>query len=343
MNNMIGNTPLLKIRYKFKGEERILFAKAEFYNLTGSIKDRMAKHIIEESYKDGTLQRGMPIIEATSGNTGIAFSALGAMYEHPVHIFMPDWMTSERKQMIRKYGATLHEVSHAQGGFEGSVVLADQLAKEINGFRPQQFYNPYNLDAHFKTTGLEICSQLDKLGVVPDGFVAGVGTGGTIMGVGKRLHVKYPHVKLFPVEPYKAPAMSKGVCGGDHRIQGIGDGFIPELVQLDKLDDVLVIHDGDAILMAQLLAKKLGLGVGVSSGANFLAAVEVQNRYGKDFNTITVFSDDSKKYLSSDLTKKEPVQSDYYTPFVELIDMDGECICNKRIETGTCVKLYQNE
>ncbi len=343
MNNMIGNTPLLSIKYKYKGEERILYAKAEFYNLTGSIKDRMAQHIIIESYKDGTLRRGMPIIEATSGNTGIAFSALGAIHEHPVHIFMPEWMSLERKQMIRKYGATLHEVTQEQGGFEGSVELADKLAEEIGGFRPQQFYNPYNEDAHFKTTGLEICTQLDKLGVVPDGFVAGVGTGGTIMGVGKRLHIKYPHVKLFPVEPHKAPAMSKGVCGGEHRIQGIGDGFVPQLVKMDRLDDVIVVHDGDSVLMAQLLAKKLGLGVGISSGANFIAAVEAQNKYGKDFNVVTVFSDDSKKYLSGDLTKKEPIQNDYYTPHIELLEMDGECICDSRINTGTCVKLYNQK
>lgn len=340
MNNMIGNTPLLTIKYKYKGQERTLYAKAEFYNLTGSIKDRMAKHIIEESYKDGTLRRGMPIVEATSGNTGISFSALGALYEHPVHIFMPEWMTDERKHMIRKYGATLHEVTREQGGFEGSVQLADQFAKEINGFRPQQFMNPYNEDAHFQTTGLEICTQLDKLGVRPHAFVCGVGTGGTIMGVGKRLHRRYPDVKLCPVEPVKAPAMSEGLCGGEHRIQGIGDGFIPDLVQLDRLDDVLVVHDGDAVLMAQLLAKKLGLGVGISSGANFIASVMAQELYGPDSNIVTVFSDDSKKYLSSDLTKIEPVQKDYLSPHIELLNMDGECICDTRIMNGTCIKVY---
>ncbi len=339
MKNMIGNTPLLEIKYRYKGEERTIFAKAEFYNLTGSIKDRMAKHIIEESYKDGTLRRNMPIIEATSGNTGIAFSALGAMYEHPVHIFMPDWMTSERKSMIKKYGATLHEVSHEQGGFEGSVELADKLAEEIGGFRPQQFYNPYNEGAHYRTTGLEICTQLDKLEIRPDGFIAGVGTGGTIMGVGKRLKKRYPHVKLFPLEPHKAPAMSTGQKGGEHRIQGIGDGFVPELVNMKRLDEVLVVHDGDAVLMAQLLAKKLGLGVGISSGANFIGAVMTQNKYGKDFNAVTVFSDDSKKYLTSDLLNKEPIKEGYLSPDIELIEMDGTCVCDTRIVNGTCIKF----
>ncbi len=337
MNNMIGNTPLLEIHYSYKGEERVIYAKAEFFNLTGSIKDRMARHIIEESYKDGSLKPGMPIIEATSGNTGIAFSALGALYEHPVHIFMPDWMTSERKNMIKKFGATLHNVTKEQGGFEGSVVLADKLASEINGFRPQQFFNPYNEDAHFYTTGLEICTQLDILGVIPDGFVAGIGTGGTIMGVGKRLRIKYPHIKVFPLEPFKSQSITKGDKGVQHRIQGIGDGFVPELVKLDKLDDILVVHDGDAILMAKKLARQLGIGVGISSGANFIGAVMMQNKYGKDFNVVTVFSDDSKKYLTSDLLKKEPMLEEYYTKDIDLIGADGTCICDKRIKNGTCV------
>lgn len=339
MNNMIGNTPLLDIKYMYKGEERRIFAKAEFYNLTGSIKDRMGKHVIEESYKDGTLKREMPIIVATSGNTGISFSALGAMYKHPVHVFMPEWMTFERKSMIKKYGATLHEVSHEQGGFEGSVELADTLALEINGFRPQQFINKYNEDAHYKTTGLEICTQLDKLEIRPDAFVAGIGTGGTMMGVGKRLKKRYPHVKLLPLEPYKSAIMTTGKVISDHRIQGIGDGFIPELVDLSKLDDILVIHDGDAILMAQLLANKLGLGVGISSGANFLGAVMAQNMFGKDFNVITIFIDDSKKYLTSDLLKVEPIKDGYLTPDITLIEVDATCICDVRIINGTCIKF----
>lgn len=338
MKNMIGNTPLLEIKYKYLGEERVIYAKAEFYNLTGSIKDRMAKHIIEESYKDGTLKKGMPIIEATSGNTGISLSALGALYEHPVHIFMPDWMTLERKNMIRKYGATLHEVSREQGGFEGCITQADKLAEEINGFRPQQFFNPYNEDAHFTTTGLEICTQLDKLGITPNGFVAGVGTGGTIMGVRKRLKVKFPNVKVFPLEPNQSQSMSKGEKRSLHRIHGIGDGFVPELIKLDQLDEVIVVHDGDAILMAQLLARKLGLGVGISSGANFLGAVMIQNKYGKDFQIVTVFSDDSKKYLSSDLLNVEPIKEDYLTPNIQLVGMDGCCICDMRILEGTCLK-----
>lgn len=340
MHNMIGNTPLLILRYQYHGEERVIYAKAEFYNLTGSIKDRMAKHIIEESYKDGTLRRGMPIVEATSGNTGISFSALGAMNEHPVHIFMPEWMTNERKQMIKKYGAILHEVSHEQGGFEGAVALADAFALENNGFRPQQFRNEYNVDAHYKTTGLEICTQLKKIGIEPDGFVAGVGSGGTIMGVRKRLIQCHPHLKVFPLEPFESPILSKGLKGIDHRIHGIGDRFIPEILKTELLEKPVVVHDGDAILMSQMLAKKLGLGVGISSGANFLGAVMLQNTYGKDFKIVTVFSDDSKKYLSSDLTKEVSVESDFISPDIKLIDVDGECVCDTRIIQGTCYKEF---
>ncbi len=336
MNNMIGNTPLLIIKYKYKGEERVIYAKAEYYNLTGSIKDRIAKHIIFESYKDGTLTRAMPIVEATSGNTGIAFAALGAMYGHPVHIFMPEWMSNERKQLIKGYGAILHEVTLEQGGFAGCVALADAFAKEIGGFRPQQFINPYNVEAHYLTTGLEICTQLDKLGIPPHCFVAGVGTGGTIMGVKKRLIRKYPNVKVLPLEPAQSAFMTTGIPGTKHRIQGIGDGFIPEIVKLNELDEVLVVDDGDAIIMAGLLAKKLGLGVGISSGANFIGAVLAQNTYGKEANTITIFSDDAKKYLSAEGVLTEQPKPGFISSDIELIDVDAECICDKRTLSGVC-------
>ncbi|MDY0317478.1 MAG: PLP-dependent cysteine synthase family protein [Candidatus Izemoplasmatales bacterium] len=338
MNNMIGNTPLLIINYRYKGEERVIYAKAEYYNLTGSIKDRIAKHIIQESYRDGTLRKDMPIVEATSGNTGIAFAALGAMYGHQVHIFMPEWMSNERKQLIKSYGAILHEVTYEEGGFAGCVRLADEFASKNGGFRPQQFINPYNVEAHFLTTGLEICTQLDKLGVEPHCFVAGVGTGGTIMGVKKRFKRRYPNVKVFPLEPAQSAFMTTGLPGTKHRIQGIGDGFLPEIVKLEELDEVLVVDDGDAILMANKLAKKLGLGVGISSGANFIGAVLAQNLYGKDSNTITIFSDDAKKYLSADGIN-ETVKPGFISTDIELISVDAECICDKRIITGVCDKF----
>ncbi len=336
MKNLIGNTPLLRIEYKYQGEKRIIYAKAEYYNLTGSIKDRMANHIINQSYKDGTLKKGMTIVEATSGNTGIAFSALGAHYGHPVHIFMPDWMSDERKGMIGKYGAVLHEVSKEQGGFVGSIKLADEFAKKTNGFRPRQFSNPYNSEAHYETTGLEIVAQLKNYNAIPDMLVAGVGTGGTVMGIGKRFKEVNQNALIFPLEPSNSPTLSTGCKIGKHRIQGISDEFIPELVNLDELDEVIMVDDGDSVIMAQMLATKLGLGVGISSGANFLGCVLAQNKYGSDKACVTLFSDDSKKYLSTDLLCKEPVREGFISKDIELLNLEGNCICNKRIKDGTC-------
>ena len=336
MKNIIGNSPLLEILYKYKGEERKIYAKIEFFNLTGSIKDRMALHIIEQSYLDGSLKKGMPIVEATSGNTGISFSALGAMYGHPVHIFMPSWMSRERKDLITKYGATLHEVSKEEGGFIGSIAMADEFAIKINGFRPRQFQNPYNLLAHYNSTGLEIIAQLDKIGKVPDVLVAGVGTAGTVMGIGKRFKETNPNALIFPLEAANSPTLTTGCKAGKHRIQGISDEFIPELLKLDELDEILLADDGDSVIMAQMFAKRLGLGVGISSGANFLGAVMAQNKYGKDLTVVTIFSDDSKKYLSTDLLKKEPMKEHFLSKDIELVSFDTNCICENRIIDGKC-------
>lgn len=336
MKNMIGNTPMLEIHFKYKGEARKVYAKAEYYNLTGSIKDRIAYHIITEAHKSGALKPGMPIVEATSGNTGISFSALGAYFGHPVHIFMPNWMSMERKEMIKKYGAILHDVSPKEGGFIGSIEKANAFAKEINGFRPYQFSNSLNTDAHYHTTGSEIVAQLAMSNIVPDALVAGVGTGGTVMGAGKRIKEANPKALIFPLEPSNSPTLSTGCKVGKHRIQGISDEFIPDIIHLDELDEVIMVDDGDSIIMAQLLARKLGLGVGISSGANFLGAVLAQNKYGSDLNVVTLFSDDSKKYLTTDLLKVEPTENDFLSKDIELISVDSFCVCNKRIHKGTC-------
>lgn len=336
MNNMIGNSPLLYIKYKYKGEERTMFAKAEYFSLTGSIKDRMASHIINRSYEKGLLKKGQPIVEATSGNTGIAFSALGALLGHEVHIFMPDWMSKERKDMIKNYGAILHEVSKEQGGFLGSIELANKYSEKIGGFRPRQFSNCFNANAHYETTGPEIISQLRKYDATPDMFVAGVGTGGTVMGVGRKFREENKDALIFPLEPSNSPTMSTGCKVGKHRIQGISDEFIPDIVDLDFLDDIIQVDDGDSVIMAQMLASKLGLGVGISSGANFLGSVIAQNRYGADKTVVTIFSDDSKKYLSTDLLRQEEMKESFYSKDIELISVEGICICNKRIHDDIC-------
>lgn len=320
ISHLVGNTPLLAIRLAFRGRRTTVYAKAENLNFTGSIKDRMALYIIRRSYERGLLRPGAPIAEATSGNTGISFSAVGRALGHPVTIFMPDWMSQERKDLIRSLGADVRLVSAAEGGFLGSIRLAEEFAKSTPGaFLPRQFSNEANVEAHEVTTGPEIWWQLRFHNLKPDAFVAGVGTGGTIMGTGRYLRKVHPSVKLYPLEPANSPTMSTGCKVGKHRIQGISDEFIPPIVKLSELDPVIAVDDGDAILMAQKLAARLGLAVGISSGANFLGALMVQEKLGPEAVVVTVFPDDNKKYLSTDLMKKEPAKPGALSPEVELL------------------------
>lgn len=335
LSNMIGNTPLLEIKLKYKGEERAIYAKAEYYNLSGSIKDRMAFHVLRKAYESNSIKPGSRIIEATSGNTGISFSAIGRALGHKITIFMPDWMSEERKNLIRSFGADIELVSKEQGGFLGSIRMAEELAaKEENSFLPCQFSNEDNCEAHYLTTGPEIWWQLQELSVKPDAVVAGVGTGGTIMGIGRYLKEMNPDIKVHPLEPANSPTMSTGYKVGKHRIQGISDEFIPQIVKLDKLDEIVAVDDGDAIIMAQKLASVLGLGVGISSGANLLGAIKAQNALGSKATVVTVFSDDNKKYLSTDLMRIEPVKEGFISRDVELISVKA----HKRV-CQTCGKL----
>ena len=317
--NLIGNTPLLEIEFLFKGKPRKIYAKAEYLNLTGSIKDRMAFHIMREAYAKKKIKPGYRVIEATSGNTGIAFSAVGRALGHPVTIFIPDWMSDERKNLIRSLGADIVLVSKEEGGFLGSIRRSQEMAAaNPETFLPRQFENEDNAMAHYKTTGPEIWWQLRLRGKTPDAFVAGVGTGGTIMGTGRYLREMNPDIKLYPLEPSNSPTMSTGYKVGFHRIQGISDEFIPAIVRLDQLNDVVAVDDGDSIIMAQKLANELGMAVGISSGANFLGALKKLEELGEDKTVVTVFADDSKKYLSTGLMKKEPVKSDFLSPDVQL-------------------------
>jgi cysteine synthase A len=320
LSALIGNTPLLVIDFMFQGRKRTIHAKAENLNMTGSIKDRMALHIMSQGYAKGRLKQGDLIAEATSGNTGIAFSAIGRALGHPVTIFIPDWMSAERINLIRSLGATINLVSREAGGFQGSILLAEELARSKESvFLPRQFSNQDNSEAHFQTTGPEIWWQLRFRSLYPDAFVAGVGTGGTIMGVGSFLRQMKASIKLHPLEPANSPTLSTGYKVGKHRIEGISDEFIPPIVDLDFLDRVISVDDGDAILMAQKLANQLGLGVGISSGANFLGALMVQNELDRDAVVVTVFPDDNKKYLSTDLLRKEPAKKGFLAPDVELL------------------------
>ncbi len=318
---VIGNTPMLEIRYRYKGQSSRLFAKAEHYNLTGSIKDRMALYILEKAYAYGTIKEGDRIVEATSGNTGIAFAAIGRTLGHPVTIIMPDWLSKERRSIIEALGAEIITVSKEEGGFTRSIAIAEEMvSKDPNVFLPRQFENRFNAEAHEKTTAREILHQLDSLGLKPDGFVAGVGTGGTVMGMHACLSRRNPHIVVHPLEPKESPTLTTGYKTGSHRIQGISDEFIPAIVDLSKLNEVIQVSDGDAILMAQQMASVLGLAVGISSGANILGAIKVQNYLGQDAVVVTILSDSNKKYLSTDLLKKEQVKPGHITPEIGLLD-----------------------
>ena len=345
ISHLIGNTPLLAIEFYYRNELRTIYAKAENMNMTGSIKDRMAIHIIKKAYSRGTIRKGSIILEATSGNTGISFSAIGRALGHQVIIFMPDWMSRERIELIKSLGAKINLVSKEEGGFLGSINRAEDYAiSNDNTFLPRQFSNEDNCDAHYETTGPEIWWQMRFRSLKPDAFVAGVGTGGTIMGVGKYLKEMHPQVKIHPLEPFNSPTLSTGHKVGKHRIQGISDEFIPPIVDLNFLDHIVSADDGDAILMAQKLASQLGIGVGISSGANFIGALKIQNELGKDAIVVTVFPDDNKKYLSTDLLKDEPVKNDFLSPDIELLGFGAyKRVCHTCCDPLTCIEVTYDE
>lgn len=316
MKKIIGDTPLIKIKYEYNNQIKEIYTKLEYYNLTGSIKDRMASFIIENAYKDKLIKKGQAIVEATSGNTGISLSAIGAYYNNPVYIFMPDWVSGERKKIMEMYGANVILISREDGGFKRCIEEADVLASKIDGFRVNQFSNINNLLAHFQTTGKEIVDKLKKV----DGFVSGIGTGGTLMGILRRLKEINNNLIVCAVEPRELPILKDETSIGSHKIDGIGDDFIPELVDKNKIDIIYDISDKDAINMSRLLASKLGLGVGISSGCNFLGSVLLNEEI--DGNIVTVFADDNKKYLSTDLSKAIDQNKDLLSNKIKLISYE---------------------
>lgn len=320
LKGLIGNTPMYILKLRYKGNEHSIYIKAEHYNFTGSIKDRMAYYIISNAIKNGKIGEGMHIVEATSGNTGIAFAGIGASLGMKVSILMPDWMSEERKKIIESFGAEIKLISKEEGGFLGSISQAEEMCKGDSCFLPRQFENSMNPLAHYYSTGPEILEQMGKIGLTPAAFIAGVGTGGTIIGTGKFLKEKVPGIKLYPLEPENSPTLRTGKKIGKHRIQGISDDFIPSIVDFSILDEIIDAHDGDAIRMAQMLAKN-GIGVGISSGANLIGAIKVAEKLGKDKSVVTVFSDDNKKYLSTDLTREEPILEHFITNDVELLEL----------------------
>ena len=315
IEKLIGNTPMIKINYEYEGKLGSIYTKLEFYNFTGSIKDRMALYIIQTERSNGNLAEGQPIVEVTSGNTGISFSAIGALLGHDVHIFMPDWVSLERRELIEMYGAHVHLVSKEEGGFKRALELADEFAEEINAYKPLQFDNELNVEAQYKTTGKEI------IDAVPDvnAFVSGIGTGGTLMGIGKRLKDNNPNSKIIALEPSTLSILKMGMEEGSHLIEGIGDDFIPGIINQDMIDDIVLIHDCDAINMSKRIAAEFGLGIGISSGANFLASVLMDS---DELNIATVFPDDNKKYITTRLSEKIDENPELISNKIKLIDFE---------------------
>lgn len=259
----------------------------------------------------------MPIIEATSGNTGISLAALGAYYKHPVFIFMPDWASAERVKLMKSYGATVTLISKEEGGFKKCLEEAKKLAEEKNGFLANQFANEDNILAHYETTGKEI---IEKLPEKVSAFISGVGTGGTLIGVGKRLKKWDEEIEIVALEPDKMPLISQNKIIGNHKIEGIGDDFVPDLLDKNLINKIILVNDDDAVNMSRLLARKLGLGVGISSGSNFIAGIIYQEKINKP--VMTVFADDNKKYLSTELSNPIDNNPKFISNKIELLDYE---------------------
>jgi cysteine synthase A len=292
----IGNTPLVPIRRLNPQPEVHIWAKLEFMNPGGSVKDRIALSMVEAAERDGMLKPGGIIVEPTSGNTGIGLALVGAVKGYRVILTMPESMSIERRKLLIGFGAEL-ELTPAPDGMRGAIQRAEQLAAEHDYFMPQQFRNPANPQVHRRTTGPEILRQCpDRI----DYLVAGIGTGGTITGVGEVLRVVFPHVQVIGVEPDGSAVLSGGQAG-PHKIQGIGAGFVPEVLNTQLLDEVIRVTDDEAIETARQLARKEGLLVGISSGAAMAAALKVAARLDGPASIVTVLPSTGERYLSTEL------------------------------------------
>ena len=299
-DQLIGKTPLLELSHIEKAEElkAKVLVKLEYFNPAGSVKDRIAKAMIDDAEATGALKPGSVIIEPTSGNTGIGLASVAAARGYRIIIVMPDTMSVERRQLMKAYGAEL-VLSEGAKGMKGAIAKADELAKEIpNSFIPGQFVNPANPKAHFETTGPEIWEDTD--GAV-DVFVAGVGTGGTLTGVGQYLKSKKPGVKVVAVEPKDSPVLSEGHAGS-HKIQGIGAGFVPDVLDTKIYDEIIPVTNEDAFATGRLVGRKEGVLVGISSGAAVWAAIQLAKRpENKGKNIVVLLPDTGDRYLSTPL------------------------------------------
>ena len=302
VTELIGNTPILEAKNfskKFNLEAKIL-VKLEYFNPAGSVKDRIAKAMIEHAEKSGVLKKNSVIIEPTSGNTGIGLASVAAAKGYRAILTMPETMSVERRNLLKAYGAEIVLTDGAKG-MKGAIAKAEELAKEIpNSFIPSQFTNPENPKIHYLTTGVEIWE--DTAGAV-DAFIAGVGTGGTLSGVGKFLKEKNPAIKIIAVEPATSPVLSQGRAGA-HKIQGIGAGFIPETLDTNIYDEIIAVENEDAFKFGREFSRAEGVLIGISSGAALAAAVQIANRADfKNKNIVALLPDTGDRYLSTDLFK----------------------------------------
>ena len=290
----IGNTPLIRINKL--SENKNLYAKVEYFNPAGSVKDRVALAMIERAEEDGLINKDTTIIEPTSGNTGIGLAFISAIKGYKLILTMPETMSIERRKLLSAYGAELVLTDGAKG-MKGAIEKAEELHKEIqNSFIPQQFKNPANPEKHYNTTAREIWKDIDgKIDI----FVAGVGTGGTVSGIGKYLKEQNKDIKIVAVEPLSSPVLSGGQAG-PHKIQGIGAGFVPETFNRDVVDEITTVSNEDAMETAKISAKKEGLLIGISSGASLYAAIDLANK-NSEKTVVVLLPDTGERYLSSEM------------------------------------------
>ncbi|MEQ7305397.1 cysteine synthase A [Enterococcus avium] len=293
----IGETPIVKLKNMTTDEMAQIYVKLESFNPGGSVKDRIALRMIEDAEKNGKLKPGMMIIEPTSGNTGIGLAMVGAAKGYPVTLVMPETMSIERRKLMQAYGANL-VLTPGADGMKGAIAEANRLAEEKDGFVPAQFDNPANPKVHEETTAKEIVNAFEKNGL--DAFVAGVGTGGTITGVGNELKRMYSNIKIYAVEPEESPVLEGGQSG-PHKIQGIGAGFVPRILNINIYDKVLPVKSNDAMETAREIAKKEGILVGISSGAALFAAIEMAKKMTSDQKVLVLLPDNGERYLSTEL------------------------------------------
>lgn len=294
---LIGNTPLLKLESLKKDGRADIYVKVEKNNVAGSIKDRIALYMIEEAEKNGDLKEGGTTVEPTSGNTGVALAALAAAKGYKLILTMPASMSIERAKLAMAYGAEV--IRTTENALQGAYDKAKELSDEKGYFFPDQFSNPANIKAHYETTGPEILEEL-----TPDAFIAGVGTGGTITGTGKRLKENNENTKIYAIEPKESPLLSGGKAGS-HKIQGIGGNFVPKNLDFEIVDGIVDVASDDAIAMSRQLANNEGLAVGISSGANVCGAIEIADKLGEGKSVVTVLPDTGERYLSTELYDNE--------------------------------------